>query len=145
MTASVTVLGVGTVTVKIGAGTAADYSGEVLSGSIKHAYSDVGETRTMLDGTVRGATQKRDQDQITLSIEADTTDVGLYAIIQDNDLAVATVEFTPSTAGAAKWVGDVYLSLPEEIGADEFGAPLVSEVTWNAVSAFTYTPAVSVP
>ena len=139
--AGFTPFGPGTVTLKIGSATAVDYSGEVLGGAIGHAYSESGEARTMLNGDVRSAAQKRDNDSITLSIENDLAANALYDTLQDNDLAVATLEYTPNTAGGAKWVGDVTLTLPEEIGSDEFGSPIVSEVTWQSTGKFTFTPA----
>jgi hypothetical protein len=139
--AGFTPFGPGTVTLKIGSATASDFSGEVLGGAVGHAYSDSGEARTMMNGDVRSAAQKRDNDSITLSVENDLTASGLYKYLQDNDLAEATLEYTPNTVGAAKWAGTVVLSLPEEIGSDEFGSPIVSEVTWQATGKLTFTAA----
>lgn len=138
-----TPFGAGTITVKVGSGTAADYSGEVLGGAIGHTYSEVGETRTMLNGDKRSAQLSRDPDTIKLQTEADLTSAGLYALVEGNDLAVATVVFTPNTVGAAAWEADVILTLPEEVGADEYAAPMVAEYTWTVKGNWEFTPATS--
>lgn len=138
--ASYVELGPGTVTVTVGTGTEKDFSGEVLSATVKHDYEDVGETRTMLDGSKRGAGQTR-SDGISLSVENDLTAAGLYSYLIANDGQKATVEFTPSTAAGASWsLSGVTLRLPSEVGADEYGAPLASEVEWVGGLA-TFTPA----
>ena len=135
---SYTQLGPGTVTVQVGSDTATDFSGEVLSATIKHDYEDVGETRTMLDGSKRGAGQTR-SDGITLSLENDLTAAGLYQYLVTNDGATATVVYTPNTGAGASWtLTGIILRLPGEVGADEFGAPLASEVEWTGgTAAFT--------
>jgi hypothetical protein len=136
-----TPFGAGTITVKIGSGTAIDYSGEVLGGAIGHAYSEVGETRTMMNGDKRSAQLSRDPDTIKLQTEADLTSAGLYAIVEGADLQTATVVFTPNTVGGAAWSADVILTLPEEIGADEYAAPLVAEYTWTVKGNWDFTAA----
>ena len=135
-----TELGPGTVTVQVGQGTATDFSGEVLSATVRHEYEDVGETRTMLNGDKRGASQTR-SDGISLSVENDLTAAGLYQYLVTNDGAQATVVYTPNTTAGASWtVVDVTLRLPAEVGADEYGAPLASEVEWSGGTA-TFTAA----
>ena len=131
-------LGPGTVTVQVGSGTATDFSGEVLSATVQHEYEDVGETRTMLDGSKRGAGQAR-TDGISLSIENDLTAAGLYQFLVTNDGKDATVVYTPNTEAGASWtITGLKLRLPGEVGADEFGAPLASEVEWTGgTAAFT--------
>ena len=49
--------------------------------------------------------------------------------------------YTPNTAAGAKWQGTIVATLPSEIGADEYGSPIVSSVDWAGVGAFTFTPA----
>lgn len=138
--ASYTKLGPGTITVAAGGGTEMDFSGECLSATIKHEYEEVGETRTMLDGSKRGASQVRN-DGIGASVENDLTAAGLYKWLMDNDGKEATVTYTPSTADGAKWViAGVTLRLPDEVGADEYGSPLASEVEWLGGTA-AFTPA----
>lgn len=141
MPATYTPFGAGTITVKIGAGTAVDYSGEVLGGQIGHSYSEVGDTRTMLNGTKRSAQLSRDPDTITIQTESDLTSTGLYNICEENDLAEADVTFTPNTAGAASWAAKVKLQLPESIGADEWAAPIAAEYVWTTVGNASFTPA----
>ena len=134
--AAFTVLGDGTLT--LGA-TPADFSGEVLGASVGHEYEDVGSARTMLDGTIRPAGQKR-TDSFSASVENDLTAAGLYAFLQTNDLAEVALVFTPNTSDGAKWEGTVVVTLPGEVGSDEYGAPLVSDIELTGVGTFTFTP-----
>lgn len=136
-----TPFGAGTITVKLGSAAAVDYAGEVLGGAIGHSYSEVGETRTMLNGDKRSAQLSRDPDTIKISTESDLTSTGLYALVEGNDLATATVEFTPNTIGGAEWSADVILTLPEEVGSDEWAAPITAEYTWTVKGNWAFTPA----
>lgn len=132
-----TVLGDGTLSFTVG--TASSFEGEVLGAKVTHEYEDVGEARTMLDGTVRPATKRR-TDGLTASVENDLTASGLYAFLVANDLKQATFEFVPNTTDGAKWTGTVELALPSEVGADEYGAPIVSDIELAGVGAFVFTP-----
>lgn len=137
--ASYTKLGPGTISATVG-GAEIDFSGECLTATIKHEYEDVGESRTMLDGSKRGASQVRN-DGISASVENDLTAAGLYKWLIDNDGQEAEVTYTPNTGAGAKWVlSGVTLRLPSEIGADEYGSPLASEVEWLGGTA-EFTPA----
>ena len=117
-----------------------DFSCEVLGGKVTHSYEDVGESRTMLCGTERPASKKR-TDGLTFNLENDLTAAGLYAYLVTNDLTEQTFAYEPNTANGASWAGTIQLTLPSEIGADEFGAPIVSAVEWAGVGSFTFTPA----
>lgn len=119
---------------------AEDFSGEALNFSIQHAQKDSGESRTMWNGDVRSAKTVRDFDAVTIEHEYDLTGTGLYDLLQANHGEVFTIVMTPKTGGAT-WEGDIYLSLPENLGAEEFGAVIKGPVTWKAVSTFTFTPA----
>jgi hypothetical protein len=136
MAASFTVLGPGTVT--LGSGPT-DFSGEVLGAKVTHEYEDVGDSRTMLDGTVRPASKRRN-DGFTASVENDLTSAGLYKFLLDNDMQQVPFTFTPSTADAASWTGTVVALLPGEVGSDEFGSPIVSDIELEAVGTFSFTP-----
>lgn len=137
MAASFSVLGDGTLTL----GTVpTDFSGEVLGAKVTHEYEDIGEKRTMLDGTIRPAQQKR-TDGFTASVENDLTAAGLYKYLQDNDLVEVALNFTPNTADGAKWAGTVVATLPGEVGSDEYGSPIVSDIELKGVGTFTFTPA----
>lgn len=136
MAAKVTYLGDGTL--KLGT-TPVDFSGEVLGAKITHEYNEIGEARTMLDGTVRPASVQR-QDGLTASIENDLTAAGLYDFLYTNDLTEQALEFTPNTANGAKWVGTIQARLPGEVGSDEYGSPIVSDVELPGVGVFTFTP-----
>lgn len=125
-------------TITIGA-TPLDFTCEVLGGKVTHTYEDVGEARTMMCGTERPASKRR-ADGLGFDLENDLTAAGLYAYLVTNDLSEQPFTYTPNTAQASKWVGSVQVTLPAEIGADEFGAPIVSTVEWAAVGAFTFTP-----
>jgi hypothetical protein len=139
--AEFTTLGPGSYTLDLkDVGSPVDYAGEALNFSLGHQYKSTGESRTMWSGDVRGATETRDYDQVTIEHEFDLTASGLYKFLQDNDGAVATIVVTPKTGGAS-WSGDIYLKLPDSIGADEFGAPVQGSVTFNALSNLTFTAA----
>lgn len=137
-----TPLGPGTLTIKVGAqGTDTAFSCEVLGASVTHDYEE-NDTRRMLCGTVRGGGGSR-TDGFKASIENDLTAAGLYKFLFDHDLQSADVTFTPNTDDGAKWVvAGVTLQLPDEIGADEFGNPIASEVEWTGgIATFTPSPA----
>jgi hypothetical protein len=132
-----TMFGEGTVTV---GATPLDFSCEVRGGRVTHTYNDVGEERTMLCGTVRPSSKTR-TDGLSFDLENDLTSAGLYAYLITNDLTEQPFVFTPNDADAASWAGTVQVTLPEEIGADEFGSPIASSVSWAGVGAFTFTAA----
>jgi hypothetical protein len=113
---------------------------EVLGGTVTHAYEDVGEARTMLCGTARPSSKSR-TDGLTFNLENDLSATGLYAYLVENDLTEVPFAYEPNTASGATWTGTVQLTLPESIGADAFGSPIVSSVAWAGVGAFTFTPA----
>lgn len=133
-----TPLGPGTLTVQVGTGgTATDFSCEVLGGTVTHEYEEQ-DSRRMLCGTVRGGGGSR-TDGITLQLENDLSAAGLYQFLITHDLEAAVVTYTPNTEAAASWVLDVTLQLPGEVGADEFGNPIASEVSWVG-TLDTFTP-----
>lgn len=144
--AEYTPLGPGTLTL---GETPVDYSGEFLGGQITHEYTDVGETRQMLNGDQRAAAQTR-ADGFTGDVENDLTGAGLYAYLVANDGDDVAFEFTPNTSaespsGAAittpgSWNGTVKLRLPDAVGADEYGAPVAGSVTWAAVGELNFVP-----
>jgi hypothetical protein len=134
--ASYTPFGPGTMT--IGA-TPYAFDCEVLGGQVTHAYEDVGEARTTLCGDVRPAGKRR-TDGLTFNLENDLTAAGLYAYLVTHDLEEVVFAYEPNTAYGATWTGTVVLTLPGEIGADEFGAPIISSVEWGGVGSFTFTP-----
>jgi hypothetical protein len=135
-------------TVTIGAGTPLAFECEVLGFKVKHSYEEVGTKRTTMCNEVRGAKKAR-TDAVSFKLENDLTPAGLYAYLQarpdaENPDAEA-LDFTPNTASGANWTGNVYPTLPAEIGADEYGAPIVSEVEWEASGLLTFTPEVVGP
>jgi hypothetical protein len=137
MAAEFSVLGDGTLTLGT---TPTDFSGEVLGAKVTHEYEDIGEKRTMLDGTIRPAQQKR-TDGFTASVENDLTASGLYEYLQTNDLVEVALAFTPNTADGASWAGTVVATLPSEVGSDEYGSPIVSDIELKGVGTFSFTPA----
>jgi hypothetical protein len=94
----------------------------------------------MMCGDVRPASEVRN-DGLAFDVENDLSAAGLYAYLMENDLTSVTFEYTPNTAAGHAWDGTIVLKLPSEIGADEFGQPIVSSVEWSGVGAFNYTPA----
>lgn len=119
-----TKFGAGTVTLTLTAGSAQSFAIEVKGGGIEHAYEDVGEDTTYLDGTTDPAAKVRG-DTLTLDCDFDlSSPTGFYTYLFDNDLADATVDYTPNTVDGAHWTGTVRLQLPEEVTAEEFGAKI---------------------
>lgn len=139
--ASFTVLGDGLLTLGT---TPSDFSGEVLGATVTHEYEDVGEARTMLDGTVRPAGQKR-IDGFTASVENDLTASGLYNFLVTNDGTEQAFVFTPNTVDGASWTGTMVCRLPGDIGADEYGSPIVGEIELVAVGNLNFTPSIEGP
>jgi hypothetical protein len=115
-----------------------DFSCEVLGGHVTHTYEDVGDARTMLCGTAKPSSKSR-ADGLSFNLENDLSDTGMYQYLLDNDLEEVPFAYTPNTADGAKWDGTVQLTLPADIGADEFGSPIISSVEWAGVGVFTFT------
>lgn len=131
--------GPGTVTYTIDAGTPVAFQQEVKGGGVAHEYADVGEDTTYLDGSVDPAGRAR-TDKLTLDCDFDLGSAGFYAFLQSNDLATATVEYTPHTTTAAKWAGQVVLTLPDEVKADEWAAKHSGTVEHTFIGSATFTP-----
>jgi len=136
-----TVLGPGTVTIGV---TPMDFSAECKGAKILHNYEDVGEATTYLDGHTHGQAQSR-TDGFGASLDNDLSAAGLYAYLYTNDLTEQPLTYTPNTAAGASWTGTVKLTLPDEIGADEFGTPIASEVEWASPGQFEFVPASTTP
>lgn len=131
-----TKLGPGTVTV----GTVPlDFSAECKGAKIIHNYEEIGEATTYLDGHTHSASEVR-ADAFGAQLDNDLGAAGLYAFLYTNDLTEQPLTYTPNTDEGAIWAGTVKLKLPDEIGADEFGSPIASEVEWPAAGKFTFTP-----
>lgn len=141
---SSSVFGPGTLKLGLVEDTLTDFSCEVSGGKVTHAYEEVGESRTMLCGTSKPASKVR-TDGLAFELENDLTAAGLYQFLLTNDLAEVFFDYIPETAGAAAWAGKVQATLPAEIGADEFGSPIVSSVEWTGVGAFVFTAATAAP
>lgn len=133
--ATVVPLGPGTVT--IGA-TPLAFDCEVTAASVTHEY-DTADSVTRLCGDVVPGESTR-TDTFTASITNDLTAAGLYAYIHSVDMTVQPLIFTPNTAAAATWTGDVTVTLPDAVGADEFGAPMAGAIAWVAVDTLTFDP-----
>lgn len=116
-----------------------EFSGEFKNVKLTHSYEEIGEARTMLDGTERPPTEKR-TDGVTGDVENDLTAAGLYQYLYTNDLTQTDIVITQTTSGAS-WTGQIKLKLPADIGADEFGSPIVSAVEWTGVGTFAFTAA----
>lgn len=139
--ATSTPLGDGTLTV----GTAPnDFSCEVLGARVTHTYEETTAKRRALCGTEKAAARKR-TDGFTATVENDLSATGMYQFLITNDLTTQELVFTPNTAHGAKWEGDIQATLPADIGADEYGQPIVSSVEWEGVGQFTFTPATVTP
>lgn len=135
--------GVGTVKVgdisQSGNLTVVAFESECEGAVITHEYSETGEERTMLDGQSIPASATR-ADGFTAQIVNNLDASGLYNYLENHDLSEQEFEFVPNTAHGGKWVGIVQVRLPAEIGSDEFGNPIVSEIEWPAVGKLDYVP-----
>ena len=135
-----TTFGPGTVSLTVSGGTAATFEQEVKGGGVTHEYEDVGEDTTYLDGTTDPAGKAR-TDTVTLDCDFDLGSAdGFYAFLYENDLADATVTFTPNTAAGATWTGTVRLQLPDGAVGEEFGGKMSGTVELASVGALTFTP-----
>lgn len=117
-----------------------DFACEVSGGRVTHTYEEIGTARTMMCGTVRPAARQR-TDGLAFDVENDLGGSGLYQYLLDNDMQEVPFQYTPNNDAGAKWAGTIVVTLPGEIGATEYGSPLVSSVEWVGVGAFTFTPA----
>jgi len=142
MAAKIHKLGPGLVT--IGA-TPLDFSCEVVGATVTHEYEEVSEAVTRLCGDSLPGTETR-QDGFTAELHNDITETGLYAYLYQNDMTDQPFEYTPNTevgtTTPAVWSGTIRLRLPSEIGADEFGSPIGSEIEWLAVGPLVFAPGV---
>lgn len=139
MPAPVTVpLGPGTLTLGP-TGSSVDFSCEVAGGKVTHTYEDIGESRTMLCGDAKPAARRR-VDGLAFDLENDLSAAGLYQFLITNDLTEVPFVYVPNTVNGAQWAGTILATLPGEVGADEFGAPIASSVEWAGVGTFAFTP-----
>jgi hypothetical protein len=137
-------LGPGTVSVKVGASTALSFAGDCRGAAITHSYSDGREAVTYMEGN-KTAGERNRTDGFTAELDNSLDATSLYQFLQTNDLKEADLEYTPNSAAGAKWVGKVVLTLPDAIGADEFGQLLSSSIAWDGVGTFTFTAATVTP
>lgn len=114
---------------------------EVTGGSVTHSYEETESKTRLCDTAPRPAALSAGNDTLKLSLVNDLTASGMYAYLHAHDLETVPVTFTPNTAAGASWAGTVRLALPAEIGADEWGADLESEVEFTAAGRLTFTPA----
>ena len=120
-----------------------DFSAEVKSAKITHEYEETSEAVTYLDGHSEAASESR-TDGFGAECDNDLTAAGIYSYCYTNDMTEQAFEFVPNEGGAS-WSGTVKVKLPSEIGADQYGNPIASEIEWQAVGLLTFTPAVVTP
>jgi hypothetical protein len=126
-------------TLKIGAtGSEIDVSCYVNGFRIT-ATPDRGDSRTMLCGTVRpGAVKYTYEATGNLDLDLESGAAGIFALSQEQAGTTQEFEFVPNTADGTKAVGQLSID-PMDFGADEFGVPLQSDVTWQVIGEPTYT------
>lgn len=137
----------GTGTVRVGnatGGTEVMFESECEGAVITHEYEDTADERTMLSGDTLPGSARR-TDGFTAQIVNNLSQGGLYDFLQFHDLTEQPFEFVPNTADGHMWTGTVQVRLPADIGADEYGLPIVSEIAWTAVGKLTYVPFVPPP
>lgn len=136
---STTTFGPGTVTFKF-SGVPEDFSCEVNSGTILHAYETVDQKTRMCDTVKRAPKKVRAGDGLKLSLSNDLGAEGFYAQLHDYDLQTVDVEFVPNTVTGASWAGQIQVVLPSEIGGGEWGGDIESEVEFQSPGVFVFTP-----
>jgi hypothetical protein len=126
-------------TLKIGAtGSEIDVSCYVNGFAIE-ATPDRGDSRTMLCGTVRPGAVRYDYEATgNLDLDLESGAAGLFALSQEQAGTEQDFEFVPNTADGTKATGRLTID-PMSFGADEYGVPLQSDVTWTLTGAPTYT------
>lgn len=130
----------GTGVLKIGAvGSEIDVSALVNNMQIT-ASADRGDSKTMLDGTVKAGAVRYDYE-MSGNVDLDLEDgaAGLFGVSQENPGSTQDFVFTPSTDGETSAAGTLILD-PLAFGStDGYGETMNSDVTWTLVGAPTYT------
>ena len=126
-------------TLKIGGPTPAalDISCYVNNAGLE-VSKDVGDQTTKLCGAVRAAVVTYTY-QLTGNLDVDlANDAGLLALSWDEAGSTQAFEFTPSTEAGTKFAGTLVID-PLNVSADEYGADLTSDFTWDIVGKPTRT------
>jgi hypothetical protein len=109
----------------------------VNSLSITHE-TDKQDDTTKLCGTVKpGAITFTYTLEGNVDIDPDAGAAGLFALSQDAAGTEQAFTYTPSTADGTTASGTVIIE-PLDFGADEYGADLVSDLSWSMVGKPTY-------
>ena len=118
---------------------------EVTGASITHSYEELEVKPTLADVAKPAPRPIRAGDTLKFNMVNDLTPTGYYNYAMTNDLLVRTVAFVPNLTSAAAWNGSVTIKLPDEIGADEWGADIESAAELPFVDPVTFTPAAATP
>lgn len=112
-----------------------------LNNAAIEGTTDVGDSTTKLCGAVRKG--KVDTTfQLTGNVDVDAgNDAGLFALSWNSAGTEQDFEFTPSTELGTKAAGKLVIT-PLRFGADEYGADLTSDFTFDIVGkpTLTFTP-----
>lgn len=129
MPITTTQLGPGTLRFTDAAGL--DFSCQVSKARVKWA-KDKDDDVTMLCGDVKAGITTY-TSQLTFTVDQDLSDpAGLVFFSWTNKGTQAGVEFVPNTAAGAAVTGTVVVD-PIEVGGDEGGKDMTSDVTWDYV------------
>lgn len=112
---------------------------EVTGGSVTHGYDEIERKATLADTAKPVPKKVAAGDTVKVNLLNDLSATGYYAFAQTNELKEGTVVYTPNTAAGASWTGTVTVLLPEEVGADEWGAELESSVEFPVTGRLAFT------
>jgi len=130
-------------TLKLGpSATALDVSCQITNVRITSAYSDDGDTVTVLCGDTKPPPRKSDGHKLEGTIVQDfNVTTGVIKYLWANELQVVAYEYTPNDAGSDVITGTLQLEIPAETYGGDVNARLTSDFVWNLQETPTFTPA----
>jgi hypothetical protein len=137
----------GTLTLTAGTpGTPVDFSCQITNARITSAYSDDGDTVTVLCGDTKPPPRKLDghklEGTLVQDFNLDETSGGVIAFLWAHDLEVVQYEFMPNASGAPTITGSVQIEIPGETYGGDVNKRVTSDFVWNMQETPTFTPAV---
>lgn len=135
-------------TLKLGpTATALDFSCQITNVRLTSAYSDDGDTVTVLCGDTKPAPRKLDghkmEGTLIQDFNVEEADGGVIDYLWKHDLEVVAYEFTPNLTGAPVITGTLQIEIPAETHGGDVNARITSDFVWNLQEkpTFTYTAA----
>ena len=121
---------------------AVDVSCQLTNVRITSAYSDDGDTVTVLCGETKPAPRKLDGHKLEGTLIQDFgVDESVIDYLWDHDLEVVAYEYVPNDSGAPTITGTLQIEIPADTYGGDTGARLTSDFVWNLQEKPTFTPA----